>query len=123
MSIASEFTFSQNDGEIVGRTWDVCRTHITMIDDDCDYYATYSFKSDGTYTESRQNNKGNTATNSRGTWSLKNNQLTMTGTPEKGTNSNPKLEEIIWINRDTFYTIRKDGLFGPKVYTFYTAKF
>tara|TARA_R110002050_G_scaffold261388_1_gene401348 strand:+ start:709 stop:1125 length:417 start_codon:yes stop_codon:yes gene_type:complete len=107
---------------IADRSWDTCTTTKKGLDSSCSYFITYTFNSDGTFTESHKSRDlSKIQSNYRNFWKLKDDILTITLTGEN--------EEIIkstdhktkWLDSSTFYIIEKNAVSGVELYIYFQS--
>lgn len=117
--------YSQDGRTLVNRTWDAFTTDSKgAVDVDKDYFITYTFNSDGTFTESHKTiDISKIKSNHRNLWEMVDDTLVIK-LRSKVDNEIKKTvkRKLFWINSSKFYTVEKQPFDGRETYIYYHAK-
>jgi hypothetical protein len=108
--VASAKSFSQNKNSIdlIGQ-WAVCIS-LKKTNTCGKAYVIYEFYSNGTFKDSRKE---------IGKWEYKDDILIIDYDDKDNSNSPPRAYNIIFMNKNRFYEVGKEGEDGPDVYTYF----
>lgn len=104
-----------------GGKWEVCTDLYFSKDYQCDSgFTSYEFFGDGTFKEDRQPiYGGGQLPFVSGKWKLNGNKLTIDADDGKDYTEYAHTYKIVWLDNNRFYAVGREGLGGPKVYTYF----
>ena len=110
---------AQNVTRQIEGKWEVCTSLRKLSIENCRNFVTYHFKKDGTYDDSREYIILGATYKYHGKWLLNNKKMTIDVEDENGMSIPPQKFKIKWLEEKIFYSVGREGFFGPKVFTIY----
>ena len=114
---------SQMDYKLEGYTWDAYISRNDGWNSSTDYFITYTFNSDGTFTESHKNlNQGKAISDYKYSWKLHGKLLMISVIGKNNETLKRTMIDIEWLNRTTFMTAEVNAVTKEKTIIYYYAR-
>lgn len=108
---------------LVDRSWNAYTTPDKGGDTTDNYFITYTFNSDGTFSESHKfRDISKIQTSYIKTWELNDKVLTISLIRKSDGIKRTTLYPIMWLNSSQFFTVEENEVTGVKTYVYYYAK-
>ena len=105
---------------VVGGKWVVCADTALVKNYDCTTpYSGFEFFKDGRYKEYPKTITDPGKQFLQGAWTLNKNVFTIDQDDEPGTKELPKSYDIVWVDKNHFYSSNKEGELGPKMFVYF----